>query len=337
MIKYDNIQEIPYEELTKIEQSIYDKQVIRKTSFLHSELDLNKIKTREVDYIYDKIYNLPQVIFCIKYKQCFILGRKIRSQLSISGKINAINCSQITASMILGILKSKRQTGKDIVVEYYPMAEDERLLTFDIIKNSNSYEILFPYQERDFKTNQVEKTGKFGWSLNPNKVKYLGYGEEHIREYTKKWLKNYVKNDMRVYDPACSTGQFLHELKKEYPQIKVIGGDLSKEMTDYAKQYLDECECCNAKDSKIPENSVDMIFLRFLNDQVVSKYQAKVILPCILKKVKKNGYVVAFGHTPVLFTKKQFEHYGLKVQQCIAYDTERHSIFQYYVMRKCCE
>lgn len=334
MIKYENNYQIPYDELTKMEQKIYDKQIIKKEHFLHSELDIKEIKSREVDYIIDKIYNLPQTIFYIKFNKIFILGRKIRSQLSIENKINAINCSQITASMILGILKSKKLTGKDVFVEYYPMAEDERLSTFDKIKSDSQLEIIYPFQERLYGTNQVEKTGKEGWSLNPNKVIYLGYGEEHLREYTKSFIKPYIKNGLKIYDPACSTGQFLYELKKAYPVVTILGGDLSKQMTDYASQFLDYCECCNAKDSKLEENSIDIMFLRFLNDQVVSKYQAKQFLPKTLTKVKKGGLVIAFGHTPVLLTKKQFEHYGLKVESCIGYYQKNNCIFQYYVVRK---
>ena len=58
MIKYENNYQIPYDELTKMEQKIYDKQIIKKEHFLHSELDIKEIKSREVDYIIDKIYNI---------------------------------------------------------------------------------------------------------------------------------------------------------------------------------------------------------------------------------------------------------------------------------------
>lgn len=337
MIKYDNDYEMSYEDLTKCEQKIYEQQIIKdEKTFLHSpiKIDFNSITCRNTDFITDKIYNLPQTIFLIKYRNKQIVGRKIRSILSITNKINAINCSRITASMLLGVLKNKTNNHKNIVVEYYPMTEHERVSLFQEIVRDPSFEIIFPYQERYFTTNQVEKTGKDGWTLNPRKVKYLGYGEEHIRKYTKGFLKNIIFDGCRVYDPACSTGQFLYELKQSYPMITTIGGDLSKQMIEYAQNYLDFCECCNAKDSTIQENSIDIMFLRFLNDQVVSKYQAHQILPKILKKVKTGGYVFAFGHTPVLLTKKQFEHFGLKVDSCIAYNKDENNIFQFYVMRK---
>lgn len=337
MIKYDNNYEMDYSELTDCEQKIYENQLIKtERTFLHSaiKINYNEVLLRKTDFIYDKIYNLPQTIFLIRYKNHNIIGRKIRSILSITNKINAINCSRITASMILGILKSKNLLNKDITVEYYPFTEQERIQIFNEIKQDLKLEIVFPYQERYFYNNKVEKTGKNGWSLNPAKIKYLGYGEEHIRKYTKSIIKNIVFNGCRIYDPACSTGQFLYEIKKTYPNVITIGGDLSKQMIDYAKNYLDIWECCNAKDSHIQENSIDIMFLRFLNDQVVSKFQAKNILCNILKKVKNNGYIIAFGHTPVLLTKKRFEHFGLEVENCIAYDKSENDMFQYYIMRK---
>ncbi len=333
IINYENNYEMHYDDILKIEQKIYDSLIIKKM-YVNPKVNFKKVKKRELDYIHDKIYNLPQAIFYVKLGKYKILGRKIRSELSIKKKINAAHCSQITQSMILGVLKETKLQNKDVLVSFYPMTEEERVATFNQIALNLQHEIHFIYQERDFVSNQVEKTGKNGWSLNPNKVKYLGYGEEHIRNYTIQCLKDSLSKKIRVYDPACSTGQFLYTLKKAYPNITTIGGELSKEMIDYAKDYLDEFEWANAKDSKISDNSVDLIFLRFLNDQVVSKYQSKQILPVVLKKLKKGGLVVAFGHTPVLLTKKQFENFGLTVDECIAYDKERNIIFQYYVMRK---
>lgn len=333
MIKYENDFEMEYSDIVLQEEKIYQQYLI-KGDYLHPNVQFEKVVERELDFIRDKIYNLPQAIFFVKLGKYKILGRKLRSVLSRENKINAAHCSQITPSMILGILKESKKEGKDIFVSYYPMTEEERVASFKLIAKNLANEIHFLYQERDYKTNQVQKTGKDGWSFNLNKLVYLGYGEEHIRKYTISRFKNELNKNIRVYDPACSTGQFLYTLKKRFPTITTIGGELSKEMIEYAKDYLDEYEWSNAKDSKLQEESVDVLFLRFLNDQVVSRYQARRILPNVLKKLKKGGLVVAFGHTPVLLTKKQFENFGLVVEECLAYDKGSEIIFQYYVMRK---
>ena len=87
-----------------------------------------------------------------------------------------------------------------------------------------------------------------------------------------------------VYDPACSTGEFLSDYKNSFPKSHTIGHDLSQEMIDYAKDYVDESFCCNAFDSPLKDNSVDLMFLRFLNSEVVNTQMAykifKVFFRC---------------------------------------------------------
>ena len=72
-------------------------------------------------------------------------------------------------------------------------------------------------------------------------------------------------NNKVIYDPACSTGEFLEDFKKKFPESYTIGHDLSQEMVNYAKDFVDEACCCNAIDSPLKEKSVDLMFLRFLN------------------------------------------------------------------------
>ena len=134
-----------------------------------------------------------------------------------------------------------------------------------------------------------------------------------------------------VYDPACSTGEFLSDYKKGFPMSYTIGHDLSQEMINYAKDYVDESCCCNAVDSPLKDKSVDLMFLRFLNSEVVDTRMAYKILKVLIKKVKRNGLIVCFGHTPVLIRKEMFMKYGLTPVICNGYDKDRDSIFQYYV------
>lgn len=138
-------------------------------------------------------------------------------------------------------------------------------------------------------------------------------------------------NNKIIYDPACSTGEFLEDFKKNYPKSYTIGHDLSQEMVDYAKNFVDESCCCNAINSPLKEKSVDLMFLRFLNSEVVTTKDAYKIFKVLVSKVKKNGIIVCFGHTPVLITKKWFIENNLRPIICNGYDSDRDAIFQYYV------
>lgn len=334
MKNFNNIKPLTYDEILNIENKIYEEQIITD-KVKPEKVVIEDIIQRNIEMFYDKTFNFPQHIFFIdNFEEKIIVGRKIKSILSIENKINALHCSMITSSMLLGVLSKQSENGKEVKVEYYPFTKGEKITVFNAIKQNKMVNLYYPFKYRDFTTNEEEKSPADGWSLNPEKVIYLGYGEEHIRNYTIKFLKNIVKTDMVIYDPACSTGQFLNTIKKSYPFVKTVGQDLSKEMCDYAKDYVDEIYCGDSINSPIEDKSIDIMFLRFLNSEVVTTEYAYKLFNCLIKKVKNKGKIIAFGHTALLIEDSYFKKCGLKVQQRIAYDEKYDAIFQYYVLEK---
>lgn len=322
-----------YNELEKREIDIYNDLYFKNEKVDSiKDIDIEDILNRKIEKIKDYDYNLPQNIFLIeKYKGKVIVGRKIRSVLRIENKINAINCSMITAPMLLGFLKKRILKDRKIIVDFFPFTNEEKKYIFDDIKKNRKINIYYPYKYRDFYTKKEEVSPEMGWSFNPEKKEYLGYGEVHFRKFTELFLKKMEKNYNIVYDPACSTGEFLSDYKKNFPNSYTIGHDLSKDMINYAKDYVDESMCCNALNSPLADSSVDLMFLRFLNSEVVSTRFAYKILRVLIKKVKSGGLIICFGHTPVLIKKNMFEKYGLIPIICNGYDSMRNAIFQYYV------
>lgn len=335
MKSFLNEQPLTYAQFMEIENEIYEEEHIDNT-VEEKKFIAKDILNRPVSFFEDRTYNLPQSIFFIKYDNYIIFGRKIRSVLSFENKINAIHCSMITASMLLGILKSEKHESKKIEIEYYPFLKSEKLYIFNKIKRDRMVDIYYPYKYLDINTNKEECSPITGWTLTPEKVIYLGYGEEHIRKYTIKFLNNnnILKKGDIVYDPACSTGQFLNSIKQAFPFCKTIGQDLSKEMVEYAKDYVDEIYCGDSINSPLEKESVDLMFLRFLNSEVVTTKYAYELFDSLINKVKKNGIIIIFGHTPVLLKEEYFEKVGLKVIERNAYDEQHDCIFQYYVLRR---
>ena len=322
-----------YNELEQEEIKIYNELFFNSDDIKNiMNINCKNILSRDTLVFKDYDYNLPQNIFVISsYKGQKIVGRKIRSVLRIENKINAINCSMITAPMLLGFLKKRSKKGKRITIEYFPFTNEEKKYIFNDLKNNRLYDIYYPYKYRDFNTNKEEKSPDNGWTFNPEKKEYLGYGEVHFRKFTTQFYKNLDMNNKIIYDPACSTGEFLDDFKKSYPASYTIGHDLSQEMIDYAKSFVDEFCCCNAINSPLKEQSVDLMFLRFLNSEVVTTKDAYKIFKVLISKVKKNGFIVCFGHTPVLITKQWFIKNNLKPIICNGYAKDRDAIFQYYV------
>lgn len=322
-----------YNELEKEEINIYNEMYFENENVeTISDINCKDILSRDTIIFEDYDYNLPQNIFIISsYKGQKIVGRKIRSVLRIENKINAINCSMITSPMLLGFLKKKIKEGRKITIEYFPFTNEEKKYVFEELKSNRLYDIYYPYKYRDFDSNKEEKSPETGWTFNPEKKEYLGYGEVHFRKFTSKFFMNQDMNSKIIYDPACSTGEFLEDFKKNYPKSYTIGHDLSQEMVNYAKDFVDESCCCNALNSPLKEKSVDLMFLRFLNSEVVTTKDAYKIFEVLIPKVKKNGIIVCFGHTPVLITKQWFIKNNMKPIICNGYDPDRDAIFQYYV------
>jgi isonocardicin synthase len=334
MYSYKNKKPLDYyNELEKKEIEIYEETFFCDNDVSDlKELDMKNILSRKVSKFEDFDYNLPQNIFLLKtYKGKIIVGRKIRSVLRIENKINAINCSMITSPMLLGFLKSRTYSNRKISIEFYPFTCEEKKYIFNDIKDNRLLDIYYPYKYKDYYSQKEEQSPETGWSFNPEKKEYLGYGEVHFRKFTDTWFKKIERKYKTVYDPACSTGEFLSDYKRNFPTSYTIGHDLSQEMIEYAKNYVDEYCCCNAIDSPLKNSSVDLMFLRFLNSEVVTTKDAYKLIKVLIKKVRKSGLIVCFGHTPVLIRKEMFQKFGLKPVICNGYDKDRNAIFQYYV------
>ncbi len=330
---YQNLQPYQAVKLEEIEKSIYDEVFFFKKNVNKVVIDIEEILKREVLVFSDYDYNLPQNIFCLNSKSFFeIVGRKIISPLWFEKKINALNCSMITAPMLLGFLKKRSKKGRKIVIEYFPFSNEEKQGIFDCLKKDLTTDILYPYSYRDFKTGSEKVSPKAGWSFSVEKKIYLGEGEKHIRKFTEKYFLNFDLNGKVVYDPACSTGQFLFSFKKNHPNIFTIGHDLSDEMVNYASRFVDEACCCNALNSPLDSKTVDIMFLRFLNGEIVTTKTAYKMMRSLAIKVKKKGLIVAFGHTPFLIREKWLVKNNFKILNKVGYDRKCDAIFQYYVL-----
>ncbi|MDD4706375.1 MAG: hypothetical protein PHS24_04110 [Bacilli bacterium] len=115
---YDNEKPYSYEAMEDYEINLYNNTYF-KPSNEKTLIDIDTICSRTANLLIDRDYNLPQNIFLINdYNGKTIVGRKIRSILRIENKINAINCSMITAPMLLGILNTRNKTKRKIEISY---------------------------------------------------------------------------------------------------------------------------------------------------------------------------------------------------------------------------
>jgi len=335
MIGFKNEIPISKSEIYELEKKYYDDMII-KNNIVIKDICYNEIFNRKTDYFIDKDFNMPQNIFFIKLpNNIIIFGRKILSILHRNKELTSLNCSRIDDNMIIGILKQYSYKTPDIIIEYYPLQDEEKIFIYNSIKHDKMIDINFPFTFYDFYTKQEKCSPKNGWNYYENLDIYLARGEKHIRKETIDFLKNEQLNkDTIIYDPACSTGNFLAEIKENFPNVYTIGADLSNEMMEIATPKVDLAICENAINSSIEKETIDYMFLRFLNFRVVTKKEALIMYKILLNKVKNGGKIVCFGHTPVLLTKNNLINNQCQINCCSAFDEEYNSKFQYYVLTK---
>jgi len=312
-------------------ECFFNKNDYEKDRFV----DIKKITSQEICLYCDKDYHMPQHIFFIdNYRGVNLFGRKTISALSTENKINSTHCSMITCHMILGVLKDYAYENRNIMIEYYPLTKGEKVAIFRDLSKDRLVNIFYPFLYKDFATGNENKiTALSGWSFNPKRLINLSHGEEHFRQFTIELIKDYYFEGIVIYDPACSTGEFLYTLKQKYNGCVTIGHDMSSEMVEYAKDFLDYYSCVNAINSPVDDGSVDMLFLRFLNSEITTKEEAKLYFMVLYKKVKAGGHIICFGHTSVLLEVDFIKLLGMDIISCNGYCSDRDALFQYYILK----
>jgi hypothetical protein len=324
---------LPSDEQLKNELALYHQLQI-PSGVLPQNIDMSRLQQRSINYCFESFSNLPQNIFLFKQFNQDFVGRKTVSCLKVQGVLEELNCSQIQAHMLLGLLKETQISEDGIHLWFSPLEQGEKLYLFDLLFNDTQCNVSYPFVYLLPDTFKERRSPDDGWKLNPLRAANLGRGEQIIRDYTVSFLAQFDMTDKHIFDPACSTGQFLSTIKKTFPLCHTVGQDLSQQMVDYAKAFVDEIYCGDAINPQVQKESVDFLFLRFLNSEVTSRAYAYQLFKNLLPTCKPNSYIILFGHTPVLLSYHWLTSLGLSVVQTLGRNDKNHSIFQYYVLQK---
>lgn len=337
MLKYYSTDKnLSFYERVNYEKELY-REMKAKSKPEKVKVNVNEICNRGEIIYCEKEYHQPQNIFFIsnKMNDIVLVGRKCWSILNQRNLINAPNCSLINYTMLFGILKRGYIEEREVKIFYSPFDINEKYTIFGMIREQiNEMEIIYPYVYRDFYSGKEKICCKGGWTFNPERKMNLSNGEHHFREYTIRVFKQLKIEHAILYDPACSTGEFLYTIKKVFPSCYTIGHDISQQMITYARDFIDESLCVDAKDTPIEDASVDVMFLRFLNSELLSREDAIKYFDILIKKVKVGGYCICFGHTPFLICGKTLKNYGVEILSSIGFTEEYDSIFQYYILKR---
>ncbi|QUQ62804.1 class I SAM-dependent methyltransferase [Kutzneria sp. CA-103260] len=272
--------------------------------------------------------NFPERLFLFRLGDVWLVGSKTISDLVVEHGLPGLFCSRVHWHNVLGPLTSVRTSDTGVQVGFRPLDEAARRAAFDAITPET--ELIHPFPKHRVPGQEVIAEG---WEVNDHEAALLNLGEEHIRRYTLERFGPrfaHLTTDVVAYDPACSTGRFLADFASLNPErIRTVGQDLSPEMVEYAGAHLERVHVGDALTPAVAPLSVDIMFVRFLNNEVVSTAQARQILPRLAFCLKPGGTMVLLGHSPLLVDATDLTGAGLTVTQTVA--RQDGHVFQYYV------
>jgi isonocardicin synthase len=281
----------------------------------------------------EPVNRFPQNVFLVETGGATFVGRKLMSSFAAAGQLLEPHCSRIVASHLLGRLRSFHTDEDGVSVYYHSLRDSEKRALLARLAADPLADIVFPFAHL---VDGCERCSLLtGWSLDPGRAANLAIGEQHLREFSIALVRQHGAVDPVLYDPACATGDFLRALKEAFPRSVTIGQDLSLEMIGYARPRLDRAYCGDAMSPRVADGSADFVFCRFLNSEVVTCRQASALLARLSATVKPGGYLVVFGHTPVLVQASEILACGdFRLVRTLGATEDRSTVFQYYVARR---
>ncbi|MCP3979049.1 MAG: class I SAM-dependent methyltransferase [bacterium] len=237
----------------------------------------------------------------------------------------------VDESMILGVDPREQLSEDGVTVYYRPVSAAQRRALFDAAVADAMTDLHFPYPHLDRRTRRERRPAPEYWTATPARVDELDGDEEVLRRYALGRLRSLDPNGKMVFDPACSTGRFLAEVKRTFPAARTVGQDLSASMADHASRQVDEIHVGDAARPAIPAASADIVVIRFLNLDVVSTADAHRLLDACLSACRPGGWLILFGHTPVLVSAEWLAMLGLRVVQRTGHLADHRAMFQFYV------
>lgn len=247
-----------------------------------------------------------------------------------------LKSAMVTPEMTLGLFEGARHTEDHIELYFRPLHTEEKEGVFREFRAADR-ELRYPYVHLSTETKKERCAPASYWTPSAARAEHLNLGEQFLREHAFDVIEELRLKGGLAYDPACSTGEFLGSFKARFPQFRAVGQDASPEMVAHAKARdiapLDEVHLGDALHPCVSEGSADLMFVRFLNVDVVGSARAQTIFARLARCCKPGGRIIVLGHTPILLTSAWFEMQGLEIERRLGL-APRGATFQFYVLRR---
>ncbi|MCP6760024.1 MAG: class I SAM-dependent methyltransferase [Fischerella sp. CENA71] len=236
--------------------------------------------------------------------------------------------------MLLGLVVDIRVSETGYAICYRSLEEGEAEALFTTTAESSTADLSYPFTRLRSQGYAETVQPLHFWNPSPALVADLNRDEAFLRVEAVRILREQGFSAGVVYDPACSTGTFLSEIKEAFPESRVVGQDLNAGMIALARQQINEVYHADAASPVVPPQSADIVVCRHLNLDVVTTQDAERLFLIAARTVKPSGLMLVFGHTPVLLSSAWFEGLGFEVVRRVSTICGRLALFQFYVLRQ---
>ena len=242
--------------------------------------------------------------------------------------------SRLTPDMLLGTLLEARWDEQGWHCQYQPLTDSQCSALFQQALTSSSHRIHFPFPELDSQCREQIAPPSF-WDAPQDLAKRLDRQEQHFRDTTIALLSGRLRPGAIIHDPACSTGTFIATLARALPNSQCMGADRSAAMIDHATacHHLPNLsfEIADAQVPVMPKGSCDVLILRFLNAEMMTRACALALFEQLTGLIRPGGMALVFGQSSVLFdVGQQARRLGLQVASSLAGVPGSPQLFQFY-------
>lgn len=248
--------------------------------------------------------------------------------------------SLLNPAMLLGPHLQSQWSDDGVSFYFHTATLEERAEVFQAARKDLHSEIHFPFTATDHDGNEAVCPADY-WQGHESLAEQLNADELHFREHCVAVLGPLLKPGDLVYDPACSTGEFIACLAAELAGGHFVGSDRSATMIEYARRHHADSraeyhvmEAARAADAGM---RCDVLILRFLNAEVLTRREANCAFSSLLRCVKPAGTILLFGHTPVLSAVPWLAYtHGLARVSSTGARSGHQELFQFYHMKAPC-
>ncbi|HEF4761576.1 TPA: class I SAM-dependent methyltransferase [Pseudomonas putida] len=308
---------------------------LRRERYLALSLPHRKAGRGELDRYVEPLGPGLHHLFLLRVNGNDWVGRKLLQHSEIDGwHISSL----LKPSMLLGPVAEWYWGNQGVVIHFHAVPAQEKNAAFHDALTQPDSEVRFPFPVLD-KHGQECVCPPDYWRCNTALAAQLDADEDHFRQHCANLLKTLSHPGAVIHDPACSTGEFIAHLARELPDRQYLGSDLSASMIEHAIKHHGTSairfQLADARHFATSGHQCDVLILRFLNAEVMTREEAQHTFHKMAACVKPGGTMLLFGHTPVLVAVPYMaQRLELELISSIAARPGHTELFQFYRLRK---